>query len=176
MFYSQKNRGFYSADIHGDAIPPDAVEISEADYKSLISSQLVGDVIVAGAGGFPVAVKASSLIGIDEVKAAKLASLRNSRDAASVANVTVQGKVFTAEPNTQTGIKRLADRMRRGKTTTLTAVLDVDGVPVSLSQALLDGIEDAIAANAEAAWNKYVQLAGQVKAATTAEQVNAVVW
>lgn len=111
-----------------------------------------------------------------DVKEAKISSLRQSREAASVANVTVSGKVFTAEPETQTAFKRLADRLRRGKPTTLSAVLDVDGNPVAVSQALLDGIEDAIAANTEAAWNKYGQLAVQVKAAATVAEVEAIQW
>lgn len=112
-----------------------------------------------------------------QAKAAKLAALMASRDAACTANVVVQGKTFEASPNVQTGIKRLADRMRRGRPTTLQAILDASGNPVSpITQALLDGIEDAIAANTEAAWNHYGALVAQVNAATDAATVNAVVW
>ena len=112
-----------------------------------------------------------------QFKAEKLAELRQAREAASVANVTVQGKVFSAEPNIQTAFKRLADRVRRGKPSKLQAIMDVDGNPVTqVTQALLDGIEDAIADNTEDAWNKYGTLAAQVQAATTVEQVVAVTW
>lgn len=112
-----------------------------------------------------------------QAKASKLVSLMVSRDAASSANITVQGKTFSAAPEIQTGIKRLADRMRRGKPTTLQAILDVAGNPVSpVPQALLDGIEDAIAANTEAAWNNYGAKVAQVNAAATVAQVNSVTW
>lgn len=110
------------------------------------------------------------------IKEAKLAQFRQDRTDASAADVTVSGSVFTSEPDTQTGFKRLGDRMRRGKNTTLQAILDKAGSPVALSASLLDAIEDAIAVNTEAAWNKYGQLAGQVNAATTAAEVEAVNW
>ena len=114
---------------------------------------------------------------LPQVKAEKLNELRQAREAASVANVTVQGKVFSAESNIQTAFKRLAERMRRGKPTKLQAIMDVDGNPITqVTQALLDGIEDAIADNTENVWNKYVTLAAQVQAATTVEQVVAVTW
>ena len=113
---------------------------------------------------------------LEAVKESKLSELRSARTAASNADVTVSGSTFTAEPDTQTGFKRLADRMRRGKPSSLTAILDAAGNPVPVNLALLDAIEDAIAANTEAAWNKYGMLAGQVNAAATTEAVNAVVW
>lgn len=113
---------------------------------------------------------------LDEAKLEKLDSLRQSRNEACVSDVIVNGKTFSAEPDTQTGFKRLADRMRRGKPTTLPEVFDVDGNPVALDIALLDSIEDAIASNSEAAWTKYGQLAAQVKAATTLAEVEAINW
>lgn len=114
---------------------------------------------------------------IATLKAEKSLQLRQVRDAACEANVTAQGKTFTAEQSTQTLLKRLGDRMRRGKPSAIQALLDVNGNPVSpVTQALLDAIEDAIAANAEAAWNRYGQLMGQLSAATTAAQVEAIVW
>lgn len=114
---------------------------------------------------------------LPQVKAEKLNELRQARETASVANVTVHGKTFSAETNIQTAFKRMANRMRRGKPSKLQAIMDVDGNPVTnVTQALLDGIEDTIADNTEDAWNKYVTLAAQVQAATTVEQVVAVTW
>ena len=113
---------------------------------------------------------------LSKIKEAKLDSLRQARTAASNADVLVNGSTFTAESETQTGFKRLADRMRRGKPSSLTAILDAAGNPVPVNLALLDAIEDAIAANTEAAWNKYGILAQQVGVAVTVEAVNAVLW
>lgn len=53
MFYSPTTRGFYSAAIHGGTMPEDAIEISEAEYSSLLSGQAAGKQITPGAGGKP---------------------------------------------------------------------------------------------------------------------------
>jgi len=55
MLYSESTGGFYLAEIHGDAIPADAVEISVAQHRALMDAQAGGARIVAGTGGFPVA-------------------------------------------------------------------------------------------------------------------------
>ena len=56
MFYSQSTKGFYSADIHGDAIPFDAVEITVEQHAQLMADQSAGATIQADANGYPVAV------------------------------------------------------------------------------------------------------------------------
>lgn len=114
---------------------------------------------------------------LGEIKAEKLVELKRLRDAAETANVTVNGKTFSASAEVQTGFKRLADRIRRGKPSFLTAIYQVDGTPVhGVNQTLLDGIEDAVAANTENAWNRYGHLIAQVAAATTPEEVSSIVW
>ncbi|MDO9235958.1 MAG: hypothetical protein Q7U28_08000 [Aquabacterium sp.] len=54
MFYSKSNNGFYAIEIHGDAIPADAVEITDAEHAALLEGQSQGQRIAADAGGFPV--------------------------------------------------------------------------------------------------------------------------
>jgi len=54
MFYSKTTGGFYAREIHGDNIPTDAVEITDAEHASLIAGQSQGKRIVAGSNGFPV--------------------------------------------------------------------------------------------------------------------------
>lgn len=54
MFYSSSNAGFYSAAIHGDAIPSDAVEIGAAEHAALLEGQSQGKRIGADAQGRPV--------------------------------------------------------------------------------------------------------------------------
>lgn len=53
MFYSKSTNGFYSIDIHGDKIPADSVEISEAEYQILINGQYDGKSIVPNEEGLP---------------------------------------------------------------------------------------------------------------------------
>lgn len=56
MFYSAKTGGFYTSEIHGDGIPDDAVEISDAVYQSLMTDQCSGKYITADDSGHPVAI------------------------------------------------------------------------------------------------------------------------
>ena len=55
MFYSKLTKGFYSVEIHGTKIPPDAVEITDAQWRALLVQQEQGKVIGADAQGKPVA-------------------------------------------------------------------------------------------------------------------------
>lgn len=54
MFFSQSTGGFYLRAIHGDAIPPDAVEITDAEHAALLDGQCDGLQIVADESGRPV--------------------------------------------------------------------------------------------------------------------------
>ena len=54
MFYAKSTGGFYDAAIHGDNIPADAVEITEAEHAALIEGQSQGKVIVADKSGRPI--------------------------------------------------------------------------------------------------------------------------
>ena len=54
MFYSKTTGGFYTAEIHGDNIPADAVEITEAEHAALIEGQSKGQRIVADTNGRPI--------------------------------------------------------------------------------------------------------------------------
>ena len=54
IFYSAKQNGFYAREIHGDNIPADAVEITEAEHAALIEGQSLGKRIVADASGRPI--------------------------------------------------------------------------------------------------------------------------
>ena len=54
MFYSAQTGGFYSAEIHGDAIPADAVEITRDEHTALLSGQSAGQHIEADEHGHPV--------------------------------------------------------------------------------------------------------------------------
>jgi hypothetical protein len=53
MKYSPSTGGFYTAAIHGDNIPADAVEITTERHAALIAGQSQGKRIVAGASGVP---------------------------------------------------------------------------------------------------------------------------
>lgn len=54
IFYSAKQNAFYVREIHGNNIPADAVEITEAEHAALIEGQSLGKLIVADANGHPI--------------------------------------------------------------------------------------------------------------------------
>lgn len=54
MFYSKTTGGFYTREIHGDNIPADAVEITEAEHAALLEGQSKGKFIVADESGRPI--------------------------------------------------------------------------------------------------------------------------
>jgi hypothetical protein len=55
-FFSASTKGFYHAQVHGSAMPPDAVEISDELHQQILHKQGNGKVIQADAKGMPVAV------------------------------------------------------------------------------------------------------------------------
>ena len=53
--YSALTRGWYRADLHGSAIPADAVDVPLAEYRRLRAAESDGLEIVPGPGGYPAA-------------------------------------------------------------------------------------------------------------------------
>lgn len=114
---------------------------------------------------------------LHEVKAAKLAELQRSRDAAEAADVIVQGKTFSADAKIADKFEKLTSRLRRGKATSLAAIYEANGTPVyPVTTQLLEQIEDAITAQGEAAWNRYGAKVALLIAAQTVDEVAAVTW
>ncbi len=56
MFFSKSTQGFYLPEIHGAAIPADAVEISAEEHAALLAAQSAGKLIRTDSAGHPVAV------------------------------------------------------------------------------------------------------------------------
>ncbi|WP_419900679.1 tail fiber assembly protein [Roseomonas sp. USHLN139] len=55
IYYAASARGFYAREIHGDGMPPDAVEITSDEHAALLRAQAAGQEIAPGADGRPVA-------------------------------------------------------------------------------------------------------------------------
>lgn len=112
---------------------------------------------------------------LDAVKAEKIAVLESNRRMAVVADVTVAGKVYPADPEYREVISNLVSRSSRGKPLPLT-LRGKDGIPISLTPTLLGNIEDAIAGQMQAAWDRFWSRYDSVQEAATVEAVMAVVW
>jgi hypothetical protein len=53
MKYSASSNGFFLPDLHGTAIPPDAVDITATEHEALLAGQSLGKLIVADEDGHP---------------------------------------------------------------------------------------------------------------------------
>ena len=53
MKYSNSTGGFYCPELHGDSIPPDAVDIDDQLYDALLVGQSLGKMISTGGDGLP---------------------------------------------------------------------------------------------------------------------------
>lgn len=74
--FSASTGGFYRDEVHGNAIPNDAVEISDAERAALLQGQEAGKRIVADANGFPVLATPA----LPELQTAKWADIKAERD------------------------------------------------------------------------------------------------
>ena len=109
------------------------------------------------------------------VRSEKLAELTRERLIAQDLPVTVQGKDFPANKEYRELVSNMASRKGRGKPTPA-KIRGSNGQEVNLTPALLDGIEDAIAAQVENAWGRFWLRYDAVQAASTVEDVSNVTW
>jgi hypothetical protein len=112
---------------------------------------------------------------VSDVKAAKLMELKDARLSALLVDVTVGGKNYPADSEYRELISNMVSRATRGKPLPAT-LRGSNGVPVTLTTTLLDSIENTIAAQMQAAWDRYWARVDAVNTASTADLVLAVVW
>lgn len=53
MLFAASTGGFYRRDLHGNAVPADAVPITDAEHRAMLAGTSAGQVIVATPGGRP---------------------------------------------------------------------------------------------------------------------------
>jgi len=76
MFYSKSTSGFYDTEIHGNAIPSDAVEITGKQHAALMQAQSEGKQIVADEKGYPIAINSPQPVRTKESLIAEVAAKR----------------------------------------------------------------------------------------------------
>lgn len=84
LFYAKSTNGFYAAEIHGDAIPADAVEITDDEHTALLTGQSAGLRIGANNSGRPV-LSAPIPPSAKQIKEALIAAVQSHLDASAVA-------------------------------------------------------------------------------------------
>lgn len=179
MYYSKSTGGFYQADIHGGNIPADAVEIT-SDYRwELIYGQRQGKLIVADADGYPVLADPPAPT-LDELKTAKNSEINQARATANASTFTHDAKVFSCDalsrsdidgvngyvalfaalPPTFPGAWKAADN-------SYYPITDVAAWKAFYASMVATGAANFIHAQ---------ELKAQLAAATTPEEVAAIVW
>jgi hypothetical protein len=86
IYYAKSTGGFYSADIHGDNIPADAVEITDEQHAALLEAQSSGKAITADTNGSPIAVDPLTLLTPTELIAALKGSVQQWLDTTAQAS------------------------------------------------------------------------------------------
>ena len=86
-FYSKATGGFYLSNFHlTEQIPADALAISEADYRSLMSDQVDGKTIGADANGLPFAsFKSTAALTPEQIEAGLRKAVQRHADAVAKA-------------------------------------------------------------------------------------------
>lgn len=84
MFFSPSTNGFYTPEIHGSAIPSDAVEVSSAEHDSLIGGSAQGKEIRPDANGHPALVDPAPPT-IEQLQVLLMQSVQTHMDAAAKA-------------------------------------------------------------------------------------------
>lgn len=175
MHYSPSHNSFYLPEIHGDAIPSDAVEITADEHSALLEGQSQGKRIVADENGYPVLQDPPPLT-LDEAKAAKLTEINAACDAEIEA-------IKVSYPDTE--VMTWDKQEMEARALVLDAAADTLLIDSIASARGLDRVELAnrIIANADqfatasgASLGKRQALKDEINAATTVEQVEEIVW
>lgn len=175
MFYSKSTKGFYSSEIHGDAIPSDAVEITAEEHYAILEGQSQGKRIVADENGYPV-LQAPPPLTLDEAKAAKLTEINAACDAEIEA-------IKVSYPDTE--VMTWDKQEREARALVLDATADTLLIDSIASARGIDRmvLANRIIANAAqfatasgASLGKRQALKDEINAATTVEQVAEIVW
>ena len=175
MFYSKSTNGFYDEAIHGDSIPSDAVEITNEEHQALLEGQSQGKIISADKNCKPV-LKNPPPLTLDEVKAAKLSEINAACDAEIEA-------IKATYPDTEVMSWDKQEREARALLANATATTPlIDSIAsarglgrVELANRII-AHADQFAVATGAYLGKRQKLKDEINAATTVEQVAAIVW
>lgn len=94
LYYSKTTGGFYDPEIHGSAIPEDAVEISTEAHAELLAAQSAGKVIVGDADGLPQAVDPAPVVVTWDAIRAKRDALLAASDWTQLADAPVDAAAW----------------------------------------------------------------------------------
>jgi len=176
-YFSASTLGFYDADIHGDNIPADAVEITDEYHMALLAGQSAGQTIVVDANG-QVVLEAPAPLSLDMIKARKIAQLERARNLSIQEPVTSSAlgapHIYAGKPENRQFLNDLVTLNMGGKFTST----DSDGVKMRRphTAAQLTQLATDYQVLIEAKFDYFEQLAAQVSLATAVEDIDQIVW
>ena len=181
MLYAKSTGGFYDPSINA-TIPPDAVQITNDQYHSLLTAQSAGQVITADKNGNPIAVDPKSLMTLAQVQAAQSAVLFAAYQNAiqQPVSYTSKGgvsKTYQADPQSVQNLQNsIAGCLASQATPAGFFWVAADNTQVPFAYADLTGLASAIFAQGEAAFVHLQAQKAAVLAATTVSAVQAIGW
>ncbi|TWA87141.1 uncharacterized protein DUF4376 [Azospirillum brasilense] len=108
MYYFS-NGGFYRTEIHGDAIPADAVPLTDDEHAALFAGQSEGKVLVTDADGRPaLADPPAPVLTLAERRAAVAAAVDARRDQLMAEGAEHGGKRFALDGTSRTDLGGMA--------------------------------------------------------------------
>lgn len=91
QIYYSKTGGFFRRDVHGDAIPLDAISITEEQYTELLAGQSIGHEIVPGPDGCPINIPPTPQTPAEKSAQELLRSMATSEQQISILKPAVDG-------------------------------------------------------------------------------------
>lgn len=103
IYFSPATLGFYTAEIHGDQIPGDAVKITTERHAELLLAQSTGKRIASDEQGYPVALDPPAP-SLSDLKARLVAAISAERDRREENGFPYRGKTLDS---TQRSVQRI---------------------------------------------------------------------
>lgn len=176
-YYSASTRGLYVREINGDAIPTDAVELSDEQYEAILGAGAANKLVVPDTNGRPTLVDPLSMLSLDQRKAAKLAELA---DACGARMAAIKAGYPQDEISTWDKQESEAREYKRtggtAPTPLLSALSSARGVTLADLVDRVIAKADAFATISGATIGKRQKYEDQVVAATDAAGVATIAW
>ena len=174
-FYSPTTKGFYNNIIHGDKLPDDVVEITEEEHQNLLLGEINGQLITVV--DHKVVLVDPPPPPLDDAKAMQAAVVSQAFETALLAGyMTTLNIKMDATLEALQKLKTGYDFAKLVGNTKMSLVDYGNAAHADMPLADVEKIMKEVGGNYQALYLKKQMLRGQVLAATTAEQVAAVVW
>ncbi|MEA9415963.1 DUF4376 domain-containing protein [Aeromonas caviae] len=149
MYYSKTTRGFYVAEIHGNNIPDDAVEITAKEHTALLQSQSKGKQIVADDSGHPLVLDPQQPARTTE---SMLAEVAVKRWEVETGGIVVAGHPIATDRESQAQLSNSYTSLKNGLIAD-THWKAANGTFVLVTMAELEPVAQAVAAHVRACFS-----------------------